>query len=155
MSLELPKHPEFEARPGPVVLCILDGVGEGRGEVDDAVHSARTPNLDRFRKAYPTRSLRAHGVAVGMPSDKDLGNSEVGHNAMGAGRIFDQGAKLVDEALSNQSAFAGSVWQKLIEGKTLHLMGLVSDGNVHSHICLLYTSPSPRDQRGSRMPSSA
>jgi 2,3-bisphosphoglycerate-independent phosphoglycerate mutase len=134
MSHELPKHPQFEARPGPVVLCILDGVGEGRGEEDDAVHSARTPNLDRFRKVYPSCTLRAHGLAVGMPSDKDLGNSEVGHNAMGAGRIFDQGAKLVEEALATGMAFESRVWQRLVAGKTLHFLGLVSDGNVHSHV---------------------
>jgi 2,3-bisphosphoglycerate-independent phosphoglycerate mutase len=137
MVEKLAKHASLERRPGPVVLCILDGVGVGRGDGDDAVSSARTPNLDRLRKAGPYRTLRAHGTAVGMPSDKDLGNSEVGHNAMGAGRIFDQGAKLVDNGLRDGSAFDTEVWRKLIAGKTLHFMGLVSDGNVHSHVAHL------------------
>ncbi len=112
----------------------MDGVGIGRGGDDDAVASARTPNLDRLQKSCPFVALRAHGKAVGMPSDKDLGNSEVGHNAMGAGRVFDQGAKLVDIAIGNGKTWQSDVWQQLTAGKTLHLMGLVSDGNVHSHI---------------------
>ena len=117
-----------------MVLCIMDGVGIGKGEEDDAVFSARTPNLDRLKMQGPFVALAAHGTAVGMPSDKDLGNSEVGHNAMGAGRVFDQGAKLVDIAIDNGRAWTTEVWQKLIASRTLHLLGLVSDGNVHSHI---------------------
>lgn len=112
----------------------MDGVGLGRGEEDDAVATARTPNLDRLMASCPHLRLVAHGTAVGMPSDDDLGNSEVGHNAMGAGRIFDQGAKLVDIALANGAAYRSETWQKLVAGSTLHLLGLVSDGNVHSHI---------------------
>ncbi len=125
-------------RPGPVVLCILDGVGIGSGEEDDAVATARTPNLDRLRAECPNRSLAAHGTAVGMPSDSDLGNSEVGHNAMGAGRVFDQGAKLVHVALQTGTAWTTDVWKQLVAGRTLHLLGLVSDGNVHSHVNHVY-----------------
>ncbi|MEZ4317300.1 MAG: 2,3-bisphosphoglycerate-independent phosphoglycerate mutase [Myxococcota bacterium] len=124
----------FPTRPGPVVLCILDGVGEGSGEIDDAVATARTPTLDRLKATHPWRTLRAHGTAVGLPSDDDMGNSEVGHNAMGAGRIFDQGAKLVNNALRDGVAFESPVWKALCEGRTLHLLGLCSDGNVHSHV---------------------
>ncbi len=134
MAHKLPPHPTFVRRAAPIVLCIMDGVGVGAGGEDDAVASARTPNLDRLKKQCPYRTLRAHGTAVGMPSDKDLGNSEVGHNAMGAGRIFDQGAKLVDVALRDGTAFETEVWQRLIAGNTLHLIGLVSSGNVHSHV---------------------
>lgn len=134
MARALDKHPHFSPRKGPIVLCILDGVGIGGGGDDDAVASARTPHLDRLLASCPNLSLRAHGTAVGMPGDDDLGNSEVGHNAMGAGRIFDQGAKLVDNALESGKAFSGEVWNELASGKTLHLMGLVSDGNVHSHV---------------------
>lgn len=134
MVQPLVPHASLKRRPGPVVLCILDGVGVGRGDDDDAVASARTPNLSRLRAAGPYRTLRAHGTAVGMPSDDDLGNSEVGHNAMGAGRVFDQGAKLVDEGLETGRAFDTEVWKKLTAGRTLHFIGLVSDGNVHSHI---------------------
>ena len=87
------------SRQGPVVLCILDGVGIGLGEEDDAVATARTPTLDRLRATCPWVALKAHGTAVGLPSDGDMGNSEVGHNAMGAGRVFAQGAALVNLSL--------------------------------------------------------
>jgi len=130
----LAPHPLLKARPGPVVLCILDGVGIGTGERDDAVSRARTPTLDSLRATCPWTTLRAHGVAVGLPSDKDMGNSEVGHNAMGAGRVFDQGAKLVDEAIASETIFQTEVWRRLTESNTLHLLGLLSDGNVHSHV---------------------
>ena len=118
---------------GPVVLCILDGVGIGRGGPDDAVKSARTPTLDWLMSQGPARPLLAHGTHVGLPSDKDIGNSEVGHNAMGAGRIFDQGAKLIGRAIADGSVWKSKVWQALIQRNTVHLIGLVSDGNVHSH----------------------
>ncbi len=130
----LPPHPAFSKRAGPVVLCILDGVGLGAGGEDDAVATARTPNLDRLMATCPWMPLRAHGVSVGLPSDGDMGNSEVGHNAMGAGRVFDQGAKRVNHALASGEAFQTEVWQRLVACDTLHLLGLVSDGNVHSHI---------------------
>ncbi len=130
----LPPSDWFVPRPGPVVLCILDGVGLGGGEEDDAVSTASTPVLDRLMADHPWRRLRAHGPWAGLPSEGDMGNSEVGHNAMGAGRVFDQGAKLVDAAIESGSAFASPVWKQLIAGKTLHLLGLVSDGNVHSHV---------------------
>jgi 2,3-bisphosphoglycerate-independent phosphoglycerate mutase len=127
-----------EDRPGPVVLVILDGVGLGHKDEGDAVHLARTPTLDRLTGTCPMLSLRAHGTAVGMPSDKDMGNSEVGHNALGAGRVFDQGAKLVDGAIATGRLFEGQAWrdavQRALGGGTLHLLGLLSDGNVHSHI---------------------
>lgn len=131
-STALPPSPPH--RSGCIVLCILDGVGIGSGEIDDAVATARTPNLDRLRASNPTRTLRAHGTAVGLPSDQDMGNSEVGHNAMGAGRVFDQGAKLVNAALKSGAAFETPIWRDLTSAETLHLMGLCSDGNVHSHI---------------------
>jgi 2,3-bisphosphoglycerate-independent phosphoglycerate mutase len=131
-------HATLSRRPGPVVLCILDGVGLGSGGPDDAVAQARTPNLDRLRQTSPFAALRAHGVAVGLPSDEDMGNSEVGHNAMGAGRVFDQGAKLVDAALASGAAFRSDVWRDLVRGNTLHLLGLLSDGNVHSNVSHLH-----------------
>ena len=118
----------------PVVLCILDGVGWGQRDDGDAVYTAQTPNLDRLQKEYPWVLLNAHGTAVGMPSDDDMGNSEVGHNAMGAGRIFAQGAKLVRESFASGNIWKSPVWSKIQEHSTLHLMGLLSDGNVHSHI---------------------
>ena len=128
----------YEPRPGPLLLVILDGVGIGRGDEGDAVHLARTPVLDRLTTSGPGLTLRAHGTAVGLPSDKDMGNSEVGHNALGAGRVFDQGAKLVDRAIASRAIFEGNTWRGAMErcanGGALHLLGLLSDGNVHSHI---------------------
>lgn len=136
-QFQLRPHPTIAPPPGPVVLLILDGVGEGRGDEWDAVSQARTPNLHWIRRHGIWRRLKAHGTAVGLPSDADMGNSEVGHNTLGAGRIFDQGAKLVDLALAS-GAIWGATWQRLVErarqpGRTLHLLGLLSDGNVHSH----------------------
>ncbi len=130
----LPPHPTLRRPAGPVVLCILDGIGLGAGGEDDAVATARTPNLDALRAAFPHTALRAHGTAVGMPSDDDMGNSEVGHNAMGCGRVFRQGAALVDGAVSSGALFERPEWAALCATRTLHLLGLVSDGNVHSHV---------------------
>ena len=122
----------------PVVLCILDGIGWGRRDDGDAVALARTPVLDALLAGHPWCLLQAHGTAVGLPSDSDMGNSEVGHNAMGAGRVFDQGAKLVDVAIRTGRIFDGGPWKAAMArakaGGTLHFLGLLSDGNVHSHV---------------------
>jgi 2,3-bisphosphoglycerate-independent phosphoglycerate mutase len=132
-------HPVFHAPKGPVVCVVMDGVGLGAQDHGDAVHLAHTPTLDWLRTLRSATSLRAHGRAVGMPSDADMGNSEVGHNALGAGRIFDQGAKLVAEAIASGALFRGPVWHDAVarvraSGQPLHFLGLLSDGNVHSHI---------------------
>jgi 2,3-bisphosphoglycerate-independent phosphoglycerate mutase len=134
----LKKHPRFAGVPGPVLVCVMDGVGCGHQDEGDAVWLARTPALDFLSKQPATTLLTAHGTAVGMPSDADMGNSEVGHNALGAGRTFDQGAKLVDEAIKSGALYEGETWRALVqrvvsERKTLHFIGLLSDGNVHSH----------------------
>src|SRR5690349_9274131 len=92
----------------------MDGVGIGSRDESDAVHLARTPELDALWKSHPHRALRAHGVAVGMPTDADMGNSEVGHNALGCGRIYDQGAKLVAAAIADGTLFAGAAWQTAV-----------------------------------------
>ena len=123
----------------PVVLVIMDGVGKGDGGPGDAVKLANTPNLDRLFATCPHNWLKAHGTAVGLPSDDDMGNSEVGHNALGCGQIYSQGAKLVNESIQNGTLFASDTWKELIanakqEGKALHFLGLLSDGNVHSNI---------------------
>ncbi len=142
----LAKSRRFAGVDGPVVVCVMDGVGRGRRDESDAVWLARTPTLDWLAANVPSGELVAHGKAVGMPSDGDMGNSEVGHNALGAGRVFDQGAKLVANAIKNGSLFEGEqagVWQETTEhvrerGSTLHFVGLLSDGNVHSHIDHLF-----------------
>lgn len=126
-------------RKGPVMLVIMDGVGFGKYKDGDAVATAMTKNLDKLYSEYPWTKLKAHGLAVGLPSDADMGNSEVGHNAMGCGRVFSQGAKLVANSINSGEMFKGETWQKLIKNvkdnnSTLHFIGLLSDGNVHSHI---------------------
>ena len=135
----LEKNGKFSRRRGPVVLAICDGMGFGKYEDGDAVKLAHTPVLDDLMATCPCTSLKAHGTAVGMPSDADMGNSEVGHNAIGCGRVFSQGAKLVEEAVNTGKLFEGETWKKLIANvlekkSTLHFIGLFSDGNVHSHI---------------------
>jgi len=143
MKFQLKPHPDFPGVEGPVVVCVMDGVGIGRRDDSDAVWLARTPHLDRIFTQAPTTRLVAHGLGVGMPGDDDMGNSEVGHNAIGAGRIFDQGAKLVGNAIESGSLFAGSAWRDMTArvretGEPLHFIGLLSDGNVHSHIDHLF-----------------
>ncbi len=139
-------------RPGPLLLVVMDGVGVGRGDGGDAIALAPTPVLDGLRRDHPYLTLRAHGTAVGMPSDGDMGNSEVGHNALGCGRVFDQGAKLVDNAIASGAIFLGETFRAVVEqcraGGTLHLIGLLSDGNVHSHIDQLVALIRQADQAG-------
>ncbi|MBO5693791.1 MAG: 2,3-bisphosphoglycerate-independent phosphoglycerate mutase [Lentisphaeria bacterium] len=134
----LVKNAKFQGRRGPVVLVIMDGVGIGKYKEGDAVLDSNTPFLHKLMETMPMTTLKAHGTAVGLPSDADMGNSEVGHNAMGCGRVFSQGAMLVSEAIGSGKMFAGQTWQELIAtakaGGTLHFIGLFSDGNVHSHI---------------------
>jgi 2,3-bisphosphoglycerate-independent phosphoglycerate mutase len=136
--MKLEKSSRFAPCPGPVVTIVLDGVGISPREDGDAVKTARTPLLKELMKTKPMTVLRAHGTAVGMPSDEDMGNSEVGHNAFGAGRVFAQGAKLVSESIATGAMFQGQAWNEVVAaakvGKTLHFIGLFSDGNVHSHI---------------------
>jgi 2,3-bisphosphoglycerate-independent phosphoglycerate mutase len=129
----------FRGSKGPLVLVVLDGVGIGTGDESDAVKVATTPVMDSLWAPGVRCALQAHGVAVGLPSDGDMGNSEVGHNALGCGRVYDQGAKLVDRAIASGSLFEGEVWQEMVarcvkHGSALHFIGLLSDGNVHSHI---------------------
>jgi 2,3-bisphosphoglycerate-independent phosphoglycerate mutase len=143
MDLKLKKLTNFEARKGPVLLVVMDGVGFGKKDESDGVFLAKTPNLDKLLQLPNITRLKAHGTAVGLPTDDDMGNSEVGHNALGAGRIFDQGAKLVDRSIETGAIFETENWNKVIEqgkaGGTVHFLGLLSDGNVHSHIKQLYT----------------
>src|ERR1700690_1246473 len=140
--MKLEKSKRFSPNTGPVVTIVLDGVGMSPREDGDAIKTARTPMLDGLFRDYPWVKLLAHGLAVGMPSNDDMGNSEVGHNALGAGRVFDQGAKLVNRALADGSLVHGEAWKGLtthcLEANTpMHFIGLLSDGNVHSHIAHL------------------
>lgn len=135
----LKKNPNFLKRRGPLVLMIMDGVGYGKYKEGDAFLAANTPFIDNLTATCPHTALKAHGKAVGLPSDDDMGNSEVGHNAIGCGRVFAQGAKLVNHSIASGDMFKGEVWQELIancktKSSALHFIGLFSDGNVHSHI---------------------
>ena len=135
----LARHQRFAGAKGPVVLAVLDGIGIGVGDEADAVKLARTPTLDRLWHAGVATSLGAHGKAVGLPSDDDMGNSEVGHNALGAGQVHAQGALLIERALASGAFWQSNTWKTLIARATqgraaLHFLGLLSDGNVHSNI---------------------
>jgi 2,3-bisphosphoglycerate-independent phosphoglycerate mutase len=138
MSLNLNTLKTFDGRPGPVLLVVMDGIGMGKPNDSNAVYLANTPVLDSLLKGQLVTQLQAHGTAVGLPTDGDMGNSEVGHNALGAGRVFAQGAKRVNKAIENGEIFQTEKWNNIIKrgtsGQTVHFLGLLSDGNVHSHI---------------------
>lgn len=123
----------------PILLVVMDGVGFSKTGLGDAVSLANTPTLDELLKDYPNVKLKAHGSAVGLPSDDDMGNSEVGHNALGCGQIYSQGAKLVNESIQSKKMFTSASWKEVVNNvinhqSTLHFIGLLSDGNVHSNI---------------------
>lgn len=122
-----------------IVLVVMDGIGKGKGDYSDAVKLANTPTLDMLLNNYPNIYIKAHGTAVGLPSDDDMGNSEVGHNALGCGQIYSQGAKLVNESLESGGIFESESWHDVVlncvkNNTVLHFIGLLSDGNVHSNI---------------------
>lgn len=138
--------PAPNSAASPLVLAILDGVGLQAPSGDNALSLANAPFLHQViggsLQGQPVVSvpIRAHGTAVGLPSDADMGNSEVGHNIMGAGRIFDQGAKQVEAALESGDIW-GPAWSQVTARghRRIHFLGLLSDGNVHSHIRHLVT----------------
>ena len=125
----------------PVVLVVMDGVGKTDKDLGggNMVLHAHTPTLDEMSRLFPNTTIQAHGTAVGLPSDDDMGNSEVGHNALGCGQIYAQGAKLVNESIESGKLFASATWKELTancvnKNSTMHFIGLLSDGNVHSNI---------------------
>ena len=122
----------------PTMLMILDGFGLNPDSYGNAIAQAHKPNLDDIFARYPGTTLDASGSAVGLP-DGQMGNSEVGHLNIGAGRIVYQDLSLISNAISDGSFFenkviASAMDSALKKGKTLHLLGLLSDGGVHSHI---------------------
>lgn len=140
--MNLKKSGKFNGRKGPLLLIIMDGVGLGKVYPGNAVANANTPNLDKLMSSDMFGKLKAHGAAVGLPTDDDMGNSEVGHNAIGGGRVFAQGAKLVNNSIDSGKIFESDVWANVVKpgkgGGSVHFMGLLSDGNVHSHIKHLF-----------------
>ena len=138
MVSKLEKLKNFKGVEGPVVTIVMDGVGLAPDTPGNAVKRAYTPTLDKLFAERPWVKLKAHGTAVGLPSDDDMGNSEVGHNALGSGQVFAQGSKLVSGSIESGKMFASDTWRALVANVetagTLHFIGLFSDGNVHSHI---------------------
>lgn len=131
--------PEARAVPRkPSVLIILDGFGLNPSKVNNAVIEARTPNLDRYFSSHPHIALEASGVGVGLPVGQ-MGNSEVGHMTIGCGSIVKQDLIRIDDEIENGNYFTNSAFLTAIKrakkaNRPLHLIGLTSDGGVHSHI---------------------
>lgn len=128
----------FPGFTGPVVTVVMDGYGISANQEGNAIAQAKKPVLDMLFAQYPNTLLKAHGKAVGLPSDDDMGNSEVGHNAIGSGQVYEQGASLVNQSIASGKLFEREAWKEVVantrSGGTLHFLGLFSDGNVHSHI---------------------
>ncbi|MDX8392754.1 MAG: 2,3-bisphosphoglycerate-independent phosphoglycerate mutase [Mariprofundaceae bacterium] len=122
----------------PALLIVMDGWGIGSGGAEDAVAQAKTPVLDKLWRDYPHTRLLTHGRYVGLSTDKDMGGSEVGHLTMGAGMILDQGPTRINKAIEDGSFYTSEALQAVIQrsqaGGCLHLLGLLSDGNIHSHL---------------------
>ncbi|MHA1557549.1 MAG: 2,3-bisphosphoglycerate-independent phosphoglycerate mutase [Candidatus Heimdallarchaeota archaeon] len=143
---KLEKLKAFTGRIGPLLLIIMDGIGLGKEDDGNAVFLAKPKTLRKLTAECSEKklfcSLKAHGPAVGLLSENDMGNSEVGHNALGAGQIIDQGAKLVSASIKTKAIFQTEIWEKLTKrvltkNSTVHLIGLLSDGNVHSNLTQL------------------
>jgi len=126
----------------PLLLCIMDGFGINSKKTGNAVDMAKTPNLDNLFKTYPNTTLAASGMAVGLP-DGQMGNSEVGHTNIGAGRIVYQELTRITKSIADGDFFENEALLKAAENckknnSAFHILGLLSDGGVHSHITHIY-----------------
>ena len=126
----------------PVVLCIMDGFGQNPSDYGNAIKAANTPRLDEFMKNDPMTYIGASGMDVGLP-DGQMGNSEVGHTNIGAGRVVYQELTRISKAITDGDFFKNPAFMGAVEnckkyGTALHLIGLLSDGGVHSHNTHLY-----------------
>ncbi len=122
----------------PIILCIMDGYGLSSKVAGNAIKAAKKPNLDRFFEKYPSTTLQASGEAVGLPEGQ-MGNSEVGHSNIGAGRIVYQSLTLINKAVKDKTFFTNEHYLSAInnvkqKNSNLHIFGLMSNGGVHSHI---------------------
>ncbi|MBA0555333.1 hypothetical protein Golob_025518 [Gossypium lobatum] len=154
VSFKLEDHPKLP-KGKRIAVVVLDGWGEYKPDQYNCIHVAQTPTMDSLKQGAPDRwrLIRAHGNAVGLPTEDDMGNSEVGHNALGAGRIFAQGAKLVDLALASGKIYDGEGFKYISESfekGTLHLIGLLSDGGVHSRLDQLQLLLKGASERGAK-----
>lgn len=121
----------------PVVLCIMDGFGKNPSDYGNAITAAETPNLDRLMSEFPMTYIGASGMDVGLP-DGQMGNSEVGHTNIGAGRVVYQELTRITKSIEDGDFFENEALKNAVQsaidnGTSLHLMGLMSDGGVHSH----------------------
>ncbi|MFS7987250.1 2,3-bisphosphoglycerate-independent phosphoglycerate mutase [Helianthus anomalus] len=151
---KLADHPKLP-KGKIIAVVVLDGWGEASPDKYNCIHVAETPMMDSLKNSAPDRwrLVKAHGKAVGLPTDDDMGNSEVGHNALGAGRIFAQGAKLVDNALATGKIYQDEGFNYIKESfanNTLHLIGLMSDGGVHSRLDQLQLLLKGASERGAK-----
>ena len=126
-----------------ILLCIMDGVGLSKNKKFNAVYNAKTPVLDELWNKYPHSELEASGSLVGLPSGQ-MGNSEVGHTNIGAGRIVYQSLELINSKIKDKSFYENEEFLKVIRhvkenNSSIHLIGLLSDGGVHSHINHLFS----------------
>ena len=126
----------------PIMLMILDGFGENENEKANAIKAAKTPNIDKLMKTCPTTRIFTSGLNVGLPEGQ-MGNSEVGHTNIGAGRIVYQELTRITKEIEDGDFFSIKEFSEAIENckknnSNLHVMGLLSDGGVHSHIRHLY-----------------
>ena len=133
---DLPQH--FFGR-GPLIHVVLDGWGVGEANGTNAIHMANLPMMTRLKNIFPYTELWTHGSHVGLPNEKDLGGSEVGHMTMGSGIIMEQGPTLIEKLILTGEFFDNPVLNKVINNcifydTPLHLLGLLSDGNIHSNI---------------------
>jgi len=125
----------------PVVLAILDGLGESLNPFGNAVLGAKTPNIDRFRNTYPNTQLVADGLRVGLPYGQ-MGNSEVGHTNIGAGRVVFQSLTQIDKAIVDGEFQKNKILLNAISNpnsNNLHIIGLLSDGGVHASEAHIFT----------------
>ena len=126
----------------PTTLIILDGYGIAKDEKQSAIHAANTPVMDELMKKYPHNKIYASGLDVGLP-DGQMGNSEVGHTNIGAGRIVYQELTRITKSINDGDFFENEAFMAAVKNvkdnnSALHIMGLVSDGGVHSHNTHLY-----------------
>ena len=124
---------------GPLIHVVLDGWGVGAADETNAVNRANLPVMSRLIRGCPYTQLWTHGKYVGLPNEKDLGGSEVGHMTMGAGMVMEQGPTLIQNLLQSGEFFENPVLSRIIQNcverdTPLHLLGLLSNGNIHSHV---------------------
>ncbi len=124
---------------GPLIHVVLDGWGVGAADETNAVNRANLPVMSRLIRGCPYTQLWTHGKYVGLPNEKDMGGSEVGHMTMGAGMVMEQGPTLIQNLLQSGEFFENPVLSRIIQNcverdTPLHLLGLLSNGNIHSHV---------------------